>query len=76
MNVAYEPMTRFNVKPGTMELDETVEHGGYNAGNNDVSAERLFTAPCSSRSEYKDANGKVRASPRRSCTRRRSPVGA
>ena len=59
MNVAYEPMTRFNVKEGTMSAGGfTVEHGGYNAGNKDVSAERLFTAPCSSRSEYKDANGK------------------
>ena len=58
MNVAYEPMTRFNVKEGTMGAGGfTVEHGGYNAGNKDVSAERLFTAPCSSRSEYKDANG-------------------
>jgi len=29
-----------------------VEHGGYNISNADVVAERVFTAPCSSRSEY------------------------
>ena len=58
-NVAFSPMTRFNVKEGTMNADGfVVEHGGYNAGNKDVSAERLFTAPCSSRSEYVDKDGK------------------
>lgn len=58
-NVAFSPMTRFDVKEGTMQDDGfVVEHGGYNVGNKDVSAERLFTAPCSSRSEYVDKNGK------------------
>lgn len=58
MNVKFEPMTRFNVKEGSMnKTGFIVQHGGYNAGNKDVSAERLFTAPCSSRSEYKDASG-------------------
>jgi len=58
-NAKYEPMTAFEVVPGTMNAGGfTVKHGGYNAGNKDVSAERLFTAPCSSRSEYEDKNGK------------------
>jgi phenylpropionate dioxygenase-like ring-hydroxylating dioxygenase large terminal subunit len=58
MNVKFEPMTLFNVKEGSMnKTGFIVQHGGYNAGNKDVSAERLFTAPCSSRSEYKDASG-------------------
>ena len=35
-----------------------VDHGGYNKSNADVSASRVFTAPCSSRSEYVDAKGK------------------
>ena len=37
-NVAFSPMTRFDVKEGTMN-DEgfVVEHGGYNAGNKGVS---------------------------------------
>ena len=57
-NVAIEPMTRFNVVEGSMGAEGfTVQHGGYNAGNADISAERLFTAPCSSRSEYTDKNG-------------------
>ena len=58
MNAGYEPMTKFEVKEGSMGSSGfIVDHGGYNAGNKDVSATRLFTAPCSSRSEYHDANG-------------------
>jgi hypothetical protein len=52
-SVDITPMTRFNVVEGSMGAGGfTVQHGGYNAGNMDVSAERLFTAPGSSRSEY------------------------
>jgi phenylpropionate dioxygenase-like ring-hydroxylating dioxygenase large terminal subunit len=58
-NAEYQPMTRFGVVPGSMgAAGFTVEHGGYNRGNADISAERLFTAPCSSRSEYMDKDGK------------------
>lgn len=57
-NVAFSPMTKFKVVPGSVGAQGfTVEHGGYNANNINVSAQRVFTAPCSSRSEYLDANG-------------------
>ena len=53
------PMTEFSVREGTMQKDGfVVEHGGYNKSNVGVSASRVFTAPCSSRSEYLDAKGK------------------
>jgi len=58
MNVEYAPMTKFSVRNDTMGADGfTVDHGGYNEGNAQISAERVFTAPCSSRSEYVDRNG-------------------
>ena len=58
-NVPYSAMTKFNVKDDGMSGNGfTVEHGGYNAGNQDVSATRVFTAPCSSRSEYTNKNGR------------------
>ena len=57
-NVAFSPMTEFAVRPGTMRGGGfVVDHGGYNEGNKTIQAERVFTAPCSSRSEYVDANG-------------------
>ena len=57
-NVPFSPMTEFAVRPGTMRADGfVVDHGGYNEGNKTVKAERVFTAPCSSRSEYVDADG-------------------
>ena len=58
-NAGFVAMTKFNVREGTMNKDGfIVDHGGYNKSNADVSASRVFTAPCSSRSEYVDAKGK------------------
>ena len=58
-NAGFVPMTKFAVAEGSMSRDGfIVEHGGYNKSNADVSAERVFTAPCSSRSEYVDAKGR------------------
>ena len=58
-NAGFVPMTKFAVAEGSMNRDGfIVEHGGYNKSNADVSAERVFTAPCSSRSEYVDAKGR------------------
>jgi len=58
-NAGFVAMTKFNVREGTMNKDGfVVDHGGYNKSNADVSASRVFTAPCSSRSEYVDAKGK------------------
>ena len=58
-NAGFVAMTEFSVREGTMQKDGfVVEHGGYNKSNVGVSASRVFTAPCSSRSEYLDAKGK------------------
>jgi len=58
-NAGFVPMTKFAVAEGSMNRDGfIVEHGGYNKSNADVIAERVFTAPCSSRSEYVDAKGR------------------
>ena len=57
-NVPFAPMTEFAVRPGSMRAGGfVVDHGGYNEGNKTIRAERVFTAPCSSRSEYLDAKG-------------------
>ena len=69
---AHDPFQR---ERGDEGAGVTVEHGGYNAGNKDVSAERLFTAPCSAAASIRTPTA-TGTSPRRSCTRRRSPVGA
>jgi len=58
-NAGFVAMTKFAVREGTMKRDGfVVEHGGYNKSNADVTASRVFTAPCSSRSEYLDAKGR------------------
>ena len=58
-NAGFVAMTEFSVREGTMQKDGfVVEHGGYNKSNVGVSASRVFTAPCSSRSEYLDAKSK------------------
>ena len=57
-NVPFTPMTSFAVRQGSMNGSGfVVDHGGYNEGNKTIRAERVFTAPCSSRSEYVDADG-------------------
>lgn len=58
-NAGFVPMKTFAVVDGSMDKNGfVVRHGGYNAANADVSAERVFVAPCSSRSEYVDAKGR------------------
>lgn len=58
-NAGFVAMKEFKVREGTMNKDGfVVDHGGYNKSNADVSASRVFTAPCSSRSEYLDAKGR------------------
>ena len=58
-NAGFVPMTDFSLRDETMNKDGfVVDHGGYNKSNVGVTASRVFTAPCSSRSEYLDAKGR------------------
>ena len=54
----FVPMTKFESFDDDTTEGFKVRHGGYNAANSNIDATRVFTAPCSSRSEYLDDKGK------------------
>ena len=54
----FVPMTKFESFDDDTTEGFKVRHGGYNAKNSKINATRVFTAPCSSRSEYLDEKGK------------------
>ena len=54
----FVPMTKFESFDDDTAEGFKVRHGGYNASNSKIDATRVFTAPCSSRSEYLDDKGK------------------